>query len=149
MMKLWKIFIVSRLRNLLNLLQISINQWKTRSGHTTNKILGDIHGIFQFMKYSFIRKQKIEFSCWKKRKPVMISSIFLRHKYIVSSVISNILTFPARKCSRKQKQQVRTWLVIVIFYNGCAAQSYNQRFSLEGGEGNSRQKLTKHQTTFW
>ena len=150
MMKLWKIFI-SRLRNLLNLLQISINQWKTRSGHTTNKIQGDIHGIFQFMKYSFIRKQKIEFSCWKKEKNQTwyYIYIFLQHKYIVCSVISNILTFPARKCTRKQKQQVRTWLVIVIFYNGCAAQSYNQRFSLEGGEGNSGQKLTKHQTTLY
>ena len=89
MMKLWKIFI-SRLRNLLNLLQISINQWKTRSGHTTNKIQGDIHGIFQFMKYSFIRKQKIEFSCWKKEKNQSWYYIFSLNINISFALLSQI-----------------------------------------------------------
>ena len=85
-------------------------------------------------------------SCWKDDTmcfcdfsytlivPMRVCIYYLYH-YCGNTVFLNILYLPWReKCSLKQKQQVRTWLVIVTFYNGCAAQSYNQRFSLEGGE---------------
>ena len=39
---------------LLNLVQSFYQSIRLRSGHTTNKIQPDIHGIFQFMKYSFV-----------------------------------------------------------------------------------------------